>query len=186
MEGMWVNSDSLDTAAAQAQPSTPMQPLQTLPEQRTAWRVMYGLAGGALGLAVGWALAVALAALGGRVHSLTAGWWAVALVSGLVFAAAGLWVAQQRYARYRVQYHPLAGVCLYDGVWWETETWVPIARLQHLDVQQGPLDRRWGMATLSLHTAGTHDHVLRIRGLPLAQAHALRAALLPQLHSHHV
>ena len=54
------------------------------------------------------------------------------------------------------------------------------ARLQHLDVQQGPLDRRWGMASLSLHTAGSHDHHTRILGLPLAQAHALRDHLLPR------
>ncbi len=51
--------------------------------------------------------------------------------------------------------------------------------LQFLDVNQGPLDRRWGMASLSLQTASAHDHTTRIAGLPLQEAHALRAALLP-------
>ena len=39
--------------------------------------------------------------------------------------------------------------------------------------------------TAALNTAGTHDHSLRIKGLPVAQAHALRAELLPRTRSQH-
>ena len=183
-----MTSDTLEPGGLQTprslQPLPPGQALQTLPEQRTAWRIAYGLVGSILGLATGGAVVVLLAG-DTEPFAFQSGllWGGVA---SLVFATWGLLLAKWRFACYRAEHHPQAGVRLQDGIWWQTETWIPIARLQHLDVQQGPLDRRWGMATLSLHTAGTHDHVLRIKGLPLDQAHALRAALLPQLHTHHV
>ncbi len=134
------------------------------------WRWRHGLSGALPGLA--------LAALG-LVQSLA---WAAAL--GLTLAAAGFalgWrYAGQRFAHYRAELHESEGVVLYSGVWWRSEVWVPTARLQHLDVSQGPLDRRWGMASLSLHTAGSHDHQVSVHGLPLAEAHALREHLLPR------
>lgn len=92
--------------------------------------------------------------------------------------------AGQRFAAYRAELRPGEGVVLHSGVWWRSEAWVPVARLQHLDVSQGPLDRRWGMASLSLHTAGSHDHRLTIEGLPVDEAHALRARLMPQAAIH--
>lgn len=163
----------------------PLQPLQTLSAQRVAWRIQYGLLGAILGLATGCALAARVSSMDTGLTDFTAVvLWGV--MTSLVFAGWGLLLAQWRFAHYRAEHHAQAGVRVQDGIWWRTETWVPIARLQHLDVRQGPLDRHWGMATLSLHTAGTHDHVLHIRGLPVDNAHALRAALLPQLHSHHV
>jgi len=106
--------------------------------------------------------------------------WAAGLLP--LLAAWLAWRYAARYfAAYQARWLPEEGVVLNEGVWWRSEIWVPMARLQHLDVSQGPLDRRWGMASLSLHTAGTHDHKTRIHGLPLAQAQALREALLPRL-----
>ncbi|MDT9000132.1 PH domain-containing protein [Paucibacter sp. APW11] len=77
------------------------------------------------------------------------------------------------------------GLRLRHGVWWRQEVWIPIARLQHLDVHQGPLERAWGMASLVLHTAGQHDHKAVVHGLPVAEAHALRAALMPSVRGQH-
>lgn len=185
-----MTSDTLDTGGlAPSHAPQPLQALQTLPAQCTAWRVVYGLVGGIVGGAVGCVLANAVTAIlaaDADKATFSTGYLLSGVAAALVFAAWGLLLAQLRFARYRAEHQPHAGVRLQDGIWWQTETWVPIARLQHLDVRQGPLDRRWGMATLSLHTAGTHDHVLHIKGLPVDQAHALRAALLPQLHAHHV
>ena len=36
-------------------------------------------------------------------------------------------------------------------------TIVPFGRVQHIDVAQGPVQRRFGLATLVLHTAGTQS-----------------------------
>ncbi|HEY9540901.1 MAG TPA: PH domain-containing protein, partial [Luteimonas sp.] len=49
-------------------------------------------------------------------------------------------------------------------------------KLQALEVRQSPLDRRLGMATLWLDTAGASSP-LRLRHLPLGEARALHARL---------
>lgn len=53
---------------------------------------------------------------------------------------------------------------------------VPYGRLQFVDVQSGPLARRFGMATVELHTASPESGG-SIPGLPTAQAEALRERL---------
>src|SRR5262249_15869407 len=34
---------------------------------------------------------------------------------------------------------------------------LPLSRLQHVDIERGPLERMFGLAALVLHTAGTHS-----------------------------
>ena len=51
---------------------------------------------------------------------------------------------------------------------------VPFGRVQHIDVAQGPVQRPFGLATLILHTAGTHGASVPLPGLKQADAEALR------------
>lgn len=53
---------------------------------------------------------------------------------------------------------------------------VPYGRLQFVDVQSGPLERRFDMATVELHTASPQSGG-QIPGLPTAEAEALRERL---------
>ena len=53
---------------------------------------------------------------------------------------------------------------------------VPYGRLQFVDVQSGPLERRFGMATVELHTASPQSGG-QVPGLPTAEAEALRERL---------
>lgn len=53
---------------------------------------------------------------------------------------------------------------------------VPYGRLQFVDVQSGPLERRFDMATVELHTASPASRG-QIPGLPTAEAEALRERL---------
>jgi uncharacterized protein len=55
-------------------------------------------------------------------------------------------------------------------------TAVPYARLQFVDVTAGPLDRRFGLASVRLHTASASTDA-RIPGLPEATATELRDTL---------
>jgi membrane protein YdbS with pleckstrin-like domain len=55
-------------------------------------------------------------------------------------------------------------------------TAVPYARLQYVDVTAGPLDRRFGLASLRLHTASASTDA-HIPGLPEATARNLRDTL---------
>ena len=70
------------------------------------------------------------------------------------------------------------GLWLQSGVFWRKAVFVPRERVQHTEVNHGPLDRKMGLAKLVLHTAGLRLQHLTIPGLTDAQAHALRDRLL--------
>lgn len=72
------------------------------------------------------------------------------------------------------------GLQVRRGLVWKHELLVPRSRVQHLDIERGPIERRFGLATLVVHTAGTRLHALRQSGLLDADALALRDALLPE------
>lgn len=72
------------------------------------------------------------------------------------------------------------GLDLRRGIWWRHEITIPLARVQHTDVHQGPLLRKFGLAKLVIHTAGTQDASISMDGLSLETAHQLRDALVAQ------
>ena len=53
-------------------------------------------------------------------------------------------------------------------------TVVPFGRVQHIDTTQGPIERRLGLATLVLHTAGTRNAAVSLPGLSEAEAEQMR------------
>ncbi len=67
----------------------------------------------------------------------------------------------------------------YEHGWlWRHHISVPRSRIQHTDVSQGPYERRFGLATLVVHTAGTAHASISIDGLSHETAMAFRDALL--------
>lgn len=70
------------------------------------------------------------------------------------------------------------GLEIRRGVWWRREIHLPRSRVQHTDVSQGPLERRFGLATLHVFTAGTENAEVRLGGLAHATATAVRDHLL--------
>lgn len=129
--------------------------------------------GGAIGM--GAALLGAMLALS-AVFSHWQGWlWKLplALAIGLPF---GAWLSWKRHRRtcWRLDAHALA---VKQQHLWYQETRVPRARVQHLDVHRGPLQRLAGLATLVVHTAGSRLDAVSISGLELADAEALRDLL---------
>ena len=65
-----------------------------------------------------------------------------------------------------------------SGVWWKTIKLLPLNRLQHADIQIGPIQRRFGLASLIVHTAGTHASAIEIPGLAVEEATRLRDHLV--------
>jgi len=51
------------------------------------------------------------------------------------------------------------------GYLFYTDTIVPFGRVQHIDVGQGPIERLFGLSSLILHTAGTHNSTVILPGL---------------------
>jgi uncharacterized protein len=63
------------------------------------------------------------------------------------------------------------------GVWFRSDTVVPFGRVQHIDMIEGALERGYGLATLVLHTAGTHNASVALPGLARADAVAMRETI---------
>jgi membrane protein YdbS with pleckstrin-like domain len=63
------------------------------------------------------------------------------------------------------------------GILFRSDTVVPFSRVQHIDVTRGPIERYFGLATLVLHTAGTHNSSIRLPGLGAEEALAMREAI---------
>jgi membrane protein YdbS with pleckstrin-like domain len=61
-----------------------------------------------------------------------------------------------------------------SGIWFRHTRLLPLSRLQHIDLESGPLARRFGLASLVLHTAGTQNASLTIPGLEAAYTARLR------------
>ncbi len=105
---------------------------------------------------------------------------ALAVIPPALAAGLALWQSAWafRYTRWRLDED---GLRLRRGRWWRREVLVPRARVQHLDIERGPIERRYGLATLVVHTAGTHHGALRQAGFAEDDAMRLRDALVPAL-----
>jgi membrane protein YdbS with pleckstrin-like domain len=64
------------------------------------------------------------------------------------------------------------------GVAWRLQRSVPLDRIQHVDIKAGPIDRAFGLVSLSLFTAGSGDEDVEIPGLEAKAAEDLRERLL--------
>lgn len=60
------------------------------------------------------------------------------------------------------------------GIMFRSDTVVPFGRVQHIDVDQGPLERMYDLATLTVHTAGSHNASVHLPGLANADAVGMR------------
>lgn len=83
--------------------------------------------------------------------------------------------AQWRNWRYEVREYDIV---LQWGVFWRTNRSIPRDRVQHVDVNSGPLDRRFGLVQVQLYTAGSPGAVGTIPGLGERQAEDLKEMIL--------
>lgn len=104
---------------------------------------------------------------------LWAGWFAL-----LTLRAYFLIWHQQRV--YRAWGYRLDGKVLETrhGIWFRELQLLPLARLQHVDLHSGPIERSLGLASLLLHTAGTQEATILIPGLDANEAVKLRDHLV--------
>lgn len=104
--------------------------------------------------------------------------WGVpaAIAAGLL----GGWTALYSLLRYRSWGYVLRDedVLIQSGVWWRVRRCIPRARVQHVDIRSGPLDRAFGLVEVHLFTAGSVGAVAAIPGLSPESGEELRAALV--------
>ena len=106
--------------------------------------------------------------------------WLAVAVAALVAAAVGAWIAVKRHRRTRWRLDD-RGFAVRRGNWWQSETHVPISRVQHLDLKRGPLERGSRLSTLVVHTAGTRMAAVSVSGLDADDAERLRERLATQV-----
>jgi membrane protein YdbS with pleckstrin-like domain len=103
-------------------------------------------------------------------------------IAWITLAPAWMWLAYAwpprawRHTFYRVDEQ---GIQIRRGVWWRVMSNVPKSRVQHIDVSQGPFERRFGLGTLVIYTAGTEHAKVELGGLEHGRALAIREHLLP-------
>jgi len=120
---------------------------------------------------VGWAVG----GIPGLVYLGILGAWLLILGSFLMFAYR--WPAvRHRHLRYLVEE---GGLRIRRGVFWRKVIWIPITRVQHTDVSQGPVQRKYGLGTLTVHTAGTAGASISLEGLEHGIASSLSDHLRP-------
>ena len=106
-------------------------------------------------------------------------WSRIVLAASIILVVALLLRLYVRrwYQRYRYWLQS-EGLFISKGVFWHSVTLVPNNRVQHIDIDSGPLDRRYDLAKLIVHTAGTRNASVSLPGLLQAEAVALRQQLL--------
>ncbi|WP_372871166.1 PH domain-containing protein [Shewanella sp.] len=65
-----------------------------------------------------------------------------------------------------------------EGIWWQTRTALPYSRIQHVTLSQGPVERRYDLASLKCYSAGSGRAEIEIRGLTMNRAEHLRGHIL--------
>jgi membrane protein YdbS with pleckstrin-like domain len=98
----------------------------------------------------------------------------VGLLLGFTYA----WTAaRHRHLRYRVDDK---GLRIRRGVFWRKVILIPTSRVQHTDVSQGPVQRSFELAALTVHTAGTEGASISLAGLEHGIATRLCDHLQPE------
>lgn len=99
----------------------------------------------------------------------------VVLIGGLCWLAHCWPTIEYRHRSYRVNDRRIE---IRKGVLWRTVLDVPRSRVQHTDVNQGPIERKYGLAHLVIHTAGTTSASVTVEGLSHETAVRIRDHLV--------
>ena len=103
----------------------------------------------------------------------------VAIAAVIVFCIGSLTFAYHFYAD-RLIFYTIReqDIILYKGLFFKKVICQPVLRIQHIDIQRGPFERYFGLATLKVYSAGGSDHTLAIPGLPKDIAERMRQFVL--------
>ncbi len=101
------------------------------------------------------------------------------VIAGTVLVIAAALIIRVPARRYNARGYQISAdrLRVVRGLLFRADTVVPFGRVQHIDVHQGPLDRFFGIATLTLHTAGNHNASVSLPGLGEPLAREMREAI---------
>ena len=89
------------------------------------------------------------------------------LLAGIVLVIAVVLILRIPQRRYGARGYQMSAdrLRVVRGMLFRSDTVVPFGRVQHIDVNQGPLERFFGISTLTVHTAGNHNASVALPGL---------------------
>jgi hypothetical protein len=64
------------------------------------------------------------------------------------------------------------------GIFFFSETIQPLVRVQHVELKRGPVEKRYGLASLKIFSAGLGKETFTLPGLLLADAERVRTHVL--------
>lgn len=104
------------------------------------------------------------------------------IVTGLATLLALFVIIRIPLARYNARGYQISRdrLRVVRGIMWRADTIVPFGRVQHIDVDQGPIERALGLATMTLHTAGSHNASVSLPGL----GHELAVEMREEIRAH--
>ncbi len=107
-------------------------------------------------------------------------WWPYGFYAAGIISVLSLWIIF--YYRVSFQYMGYAlrekDISFTSGWLWRSMTTVPFNRVQHCDIKQGILDRRFGISKLTIYTAGGQSTDLMVPGLLPETAEKLKSYIL--------
>jgi membrane protein YdbS with pleckstrin-like domain len=99
--------------------------------------------------------------------------WVLIVTPLLILCLFGYWLMRKSFSRkaYALRDRDI----IYRSGWLIQQLSVcPFNRIQHCSINAGPFERKLGLASLSVYTAGTEGADIKIPGLKQETAHALR------------
>ena len=107
-------------------------------------------------------------------------WWPYSFYGAGLITIIAIWIILYQGMSYYHMGYALRekDISFKSGLWWRSMTTVPFNRVQHCDLKQGILDRRFGLSKLTIYTAGGQSTDLMIPGLLPATAERLKSFIL--------
>lgn len=96
-------------------------------------------------------------------------------VAILAMVIAPLVIRKSRVKAFALRQHDIA---YRSGLYWQKTVLLPFNRVQHAEVSSGPLQRKFGLASLKFFTAGGSGVDLRIDGLTSERAEQVRTFIM--------
>ena len=102
-------------------------------------------------------------------------WLALGSLISIILSSFILTILGFKRKKYALREHD---IIYKTGLIWRSTTILPFNRIQHAEVQQGPVDRLFNLSKLKIYTAGGSGSDLSISGLVPDEANAMKHFIL--------
>ena len=162
----------MDEVLAPGRQTTTLRSLH--PMVRNVWR-LGGLFSGLISAAVATAFAALLTKVANGPIFVVAG--IVFVVAFFLFGGLGMLLVDKQFEHWRYQLRD-HDILIKKGLVWRSERYIARDRVQHIDINAGPLDRKFGLVQVVVYAAGISGSVGLIPGLTPDEGEWLKEQLL--------